>query len=104
MKNWLGLFAALVVLGLIIEHWQTILVVVGVVLGVGLAVAMIAAAAPKIRGATERALEARRNAADMERARRSSLKARAMTQHEWYLEGSDRGVYGEFPPVDLDKL
>nr|WP_240959838.1 hypothetical protein [Rhodococcus sp. HNM0563] len=100
----MGLFAALVVLGLIIEHWQTILVALGIIIGVVVAVAMIAAAAPKIRGATERALEARRNAAEMERARRSRLRARAMTQHDWYLEGSDRGIYGEFPPVDLDKL
>ncbi|MEE2061500.1 hypothetical protein [Rhodococcus artemisiae] len=104
MKNWLGLFAALVVLGLIIEHWQTILVVLGIIFGVVLAVAMIAAAAPKLRGATERALETRRNAAEMERARRSGLRARALTQHDWYLGGSDRGVYGEFPPIDLAKL
>ncbi|MEE2033625.1 hypothetical protein [Rhodococcus chondri] len=100
MKQFLIFFAALMILGLVVEYWR-ILVVLIVVL------ALVAAAVPvaaMIRDAAKRTLEAERDRDDRARAERSRLAARAKTQHEWYLEGDARGIYGAYPPADLDTL
>lgn len=39
---------------------------------------------------------------ELDAQRQVALSARADAQHEEALSGSDNGIYGEFPPVDLD--
>lgn len=101
MKNVVGFFAFLFVVGLIMEHWR-------VLLGVIVLVAIVAAAIPLAdrsyklaRTAWERSREERRDRIARERAERSRLAARADEQHTQYLNGDARGIYGEFPPDDL---
>jgi uncharacterized membrane protein (Fun14 family) len=33
--------------------------------------------------------------------KRDSLVARADQQHAWVLAGDDRGIYGDFPPMQI---
>ena len=36
---------------------------------------------------------------EAERRRLAGLMGRADAQHNWTLQGDDRGLYGEYPPV-----
>lgn len=47
------------------------------------------------------ALAARRDRLDGQRAAAVALAARAQIQHEQYLAGDDRGLYGEYRPSPL---
>lgn len=104
MKQFLAFFAIIMVIGLLIDHWKLIL-------GLGIAVALVAAAiefttkaGKLVREAWEQARLKRRDRSENARMERSRLATRADTQHELYMDGDSRGVYGEFPPADLDKL
>lgn len=100
MKQFLALLAALVVLGLIMEYWKLLL-------GLLVLCAIVAAALPlAIMGwdAGVRAYKARQDRAEAARMEVGRLAARASLQHGFYLDGDRRGIYGEFPPVDLDKI
>lgn len=91
MRNLFGVLAALMVLGLILNYWAIILLVVGVVLaGMGLVAGI------------SKLWEQYRDQADRRHARYSALAARAETEHQWYLEGDPRGIYGAYPPADPD--
>ncbi|MFF2115614.1 hypothetical protein, partial [Rhodococcus koreensis] len=46
----------------------------------------------------------RRKRIKQRRGRGAELARRADAQHEQYLAGDDRGVYGGFRPVDLDRV
>ncbi|MFZ2529426.1 MAG: hypothetical protein WAX14_17520 [Rhodococcus sp. (in: high G+C Gram-positive bacteria)] len=104
MKQFLAFVAVIMVLGLVIDHWRLIL-------GLGVAVALVAAAieftakaGKLVREAWEQARLRKRDRSENARMERSRLKTRADAQHELYMKGDSRGVYGEFPPADLDKL
>ncbi|MCQ4120436.1 hypothetical protein [Rhodococcus tibetensis] len=92
MKNVVTVAVALLVLALVLRHWKLILVTVA--FGV-LAYAAILAA----RAWWRRRAEARQKAL----AREELLATRAQQQHEQYLAGDDRGVYGVFTPADPDR-
>lgn len=32
------------------------------------------------------------------------LRLRATMQHNWVLRGDSRGIYGDYPPLDLDAM
>ncbi|MGW0043944.1 hypothetical protein [Rhodococcus sp. NPDC003348] len=85
--GWIG---AAIVLVLVLSLWMLILgaIVLGVV-GWG---------SYKLGSA---ALARRRDRLNGERAQASALAARAQIQHEQYLAGDDRGVYGEYRPASL---
>ncbi len=52
----------------------------------------------RVIGSQLRLAQARRQAA----ARRDALTvARADRQHRWVLTGDDRGIYGDYPVIDL---
>jgi hypothetical protein len=52
----------------------------------------------RVVGSQLRLAQARRQAA----ARRDALTvARADRQHSWVLTGDDRGIYGDYPVIDL---
>jgi hypothetical protein len=36
-----------------------------------------------------------------ERRRLAGLRGRAEAQHNWTLQGDDRGLYGEYPPAAI---
>lgn len=85
--GWIG---ALIVLMFLLSFWTLILATVvlcGLVWG-----------AWKLGGAD---LAARRDRLDGQRAAAFALAVRAQIQHEQYLAGDDRGVYGEYRPVSL---
>jgi len=100
VKEFLGLLLIVVVIGQIVEHWHFIVLVFAVLAGTAV-LGLLGVQAGK---AWKRAHKERQDQADMARAQRSRLEARARHQNDWFLEGDSRGVYGEFPPVDLDKL
>jgi ABC-type Fe3+-siderophore transport system permease subunit len=41
---------------------------------------------------------------DAQYEKRAALVARADQQHAWVLAGDDRGVYGDYPPKQIDRL
>jgi hypothetical protein len=94
MKQILTILAALLIVGWTISFWKVIL---GVALVAALVWGVYAVGVPSWRRRQGRALD-RRNG---ETARRSGLAARAQIQHEQYLAGDDRGVYGNYRPTDL---
>ena len=94
MKNVVGLFVAIILLGWIISYWK---VIIGVALVAAVIWGMYALGVPWWRKRQARSVD-RRNG---ETARRSALAARAQIQHEQYLVGDDRGLYGDYRPVDL---
>lgn len=100
MKQFLAFFAAIIVLGLIIEYWK-ILVLILVVIGAAVATyPFVLLLAKRVRHAHT----ARRERAVRARDEQARLASRARVEHQWYLEGNPRGVFGEYPPVDLDRL
>lgn len=98
MKDAWPLIAVLVVVGLVITYWKVLLTIAAVIV-----VLMVSAwAIPEfVVPWWHRRRELTRDRRNAETARRSSLAARADTQHERYLEGDPRGIYGDYPPADL---
>ncbi|NKS62357.1 hypothetical protein GS966_19940 [Rhodococcus hoagii] len=91
MKNlfvWIGAF---LVIAFLLTYWK-------VIVSVALLAAVIYGAYLAASAWTHR----RRERLNGERARRSALSARAEAQHQQYLAGEDRGLYGEFKPAPLD--
>lgn len=85
-----GLFVGIV---FVINHWQVLLAIAA-----GLAVGKLLMVAVR-RGLAD--WKAHRQA-QAEKARQ--LLWDAKQQHRAYLEGSDLGLYGKYPPVDLRSL
>ncbi|MEV0947242.1 hypothetical protein [Rhodococcus sp. NPDC049939] len=94
MKNTFSWFGAFLVLAFILSFWKLI---VAAAIIAGLVWAGVAFGIPWWQR-RQRAAVDRRNG---ETARRSALRARADIQHQQYLAGEDRGIYGEFPPAPL---
>lgn len=90
MKQFVALIVAVVVLSLVLSHWQTIVAVV--VAGVLVWLAVLAVSVLRAR---------RVNARRQERGRQSLLARRAQVQHEQYLEDDERGTFGNYRPADL---
>lgn len=87
----LGVVAAFVVLAIVLTYWKLlvgILVVGAVAVGAHLAIGEW-----RFR---------RRKRIRIERGRAARLAARAQMQHEQYLAGDDRGLYGNYRPSSLD--
>lgn len=93
MKELLGLFAVFLVIAFIVNWWK---VIVGVILAAAIAYGVYAA----LTGW----LQLRKEAREREAERVKQLIANANSQHHSYLKGHDRGLYGSYKPVDLDKL
>lgn len=91
MRTVLTVVGAFFVLGLVLAAWK--ILVVGFVL-VGLIWGGFALSGTLI--------EKRRDRLNGERATNSALAARAQIQHEQFLAGEARGIYGVFPPASLD--
>ncbi|NKS20865.1 hypothetical protein GS467_06525 [Rhodococcus hoagii] len=87
----LGFIAAFVALALILTYWKLL---VGI-----LVLAAVAVAAYLTIGEWR---FRRQKRIRIERGRASRLAARAETQHEQYLAGDERGLYGNYRPADLD--
>lgn len=89
---------AFLVVAFVINFWK-------VLLGIAVAIAVVAFLVWAIPTLAVPWWRRRRAAAQDRRngevARRSGLAARATTQHERYLAGDPRGIYGEYPPADL---
>ncbi|EME19591.1 hypothetical protein [Rhodococcus triatomae] len=77
--------------GLILTYWKLL---------VGLALAALVVWGAYVGGAVW--WRKRQDRLNGERAERSRLAARADHQHQQYLAGEDRGLFGEFNPTPLD--
>ncbi|NKU55007.1 hypothetical protein GS881_15785 [Rhodococcus hoagii] len=91
MKNFLALFVAILALGFVLSYWKWIVgaLVFGLVVwGLYLAIARLA--------------HKRRDHLNGVRARSSALATRAQIQHDQYLAGDERGLYGNYRPAALD--
>ncbi|MBM4522534.1 hypothetical protein GS462_21885 [Rhodococcus hoagii] len=91
MKAALGWIGAFLVLALLLTYWKWL--VGGLVLGLIIWGMYLAVAALSRK---------RRDHLNGVRAKNSALAARAQIQHDQYLEGDERGVYGNFRPEPLD--
>lgn len=83
------------VLGFVLAFWQWI---VGAAVIAALVWVIYRFGLPWLRRQQEQAAD-RRNG---EIARQSALAARAQIQHEQYLAGDDRGIYGQYRPEPLE--
>ncbi len=93
MREFLGFFALLLVIGFVVSYWK-------VLLGI-LVIAAVGAVAWFV---LKYLLEQQREARARDAARVQELTQNAAAQHHSYLQGFDHGIYGNYPPVDLDKL
>ncbi|AYA25540.1 hypothetical protein SAMN02745947_02089 [Rhodococcus rhodochrous J3] len=93
MREFLAFFAILLVIGFVISYWE-------VFLGI-LVIAVVGAVAWFV---LKYLLEQHREARARNAARAHELTQNAAAQHHSYLQGFDHGIYGNYPPVDLDKL
>lgn len=91
MKIALAWIGAFIMLALVLTHWKWL--VGAAVLGLVAWGGYLAVAALRTR---------RQDWLNGRRARSSALAARAQIQHERYLEGDERGVYGKYRPTSLD--
>ena len=91
MKGFVYFIVAMFVLSIIVRIWLFLVVAAGVIF----AGFLIWAIADTICEAYEKRETARREA-------RAAVAARADAQHQQYLTGKSSGIYGEFPPVNLD--
>ena len=103
MQGLIGLLMVLFVIAMIIEFFWfivAVLVVIGFSVGsVALAVMLVGHASGRAEDRAGLAAESGRNRV----GRAAALVARADQQHRWYLEGDPRGIYGQYPPVALDR-
>ena len=98
MKQFLTFVAAIIVLGLIIEYWTILVLILVVIAAAATTYPLVLLLGKMIRDA-HTARQERAVAARDERARSAS---RAKVEHQWYPERNPQGVYGQYPPVDLD--
>jgi hypothetical protein len=91
MKGALGFIGAFFVLALVIAWWK---VIVGAIILAGVIWAGTVLAA--------KGIEKRRGRLNAERGERAKIAARAQAQHEQYLTGDARGIYGRYTPANLD--
>lgn len=91
MKNVVALIAAFVALALLVTYWKWL--VAAAMLGLIVWGGYLAIATLAYR---------RRDRLNGVRARNSALAARAQMQHEQYLAGDERGLYGTYRPAPLD--
>lgn len=95
-----GIAAIMLVISLIVRFWAWILGAIGVVLVAWLLVVLIEHGVTALAHRREK----RARAAELQRAERAELLTRAHVQHEAFLRGDPRGIYGIYPPVDLPDL
>ncbi|EOM74604.1 hypothetical protein DW322_03365 [Rhodococcus rhodnii] len=91
MRSLFAWIAAFLVLAFLLSYWKWIVgaVVLGIVVwGVYMATTALG--------------HKRRDHLNGVRARQSALAARAQIQHEQYLAGDERGLYGNYRPASLD--
>ena len=74
--------ALLFAVAVVVKYWWLIVGIVCVIVAVY-----------RVRGAVARHAER----VEAERRRLAELAARADQQHDWVMEGDERGVYGEYP-------
>jgi ABC-type Fe3+-siderophore transport system permease subunit len=79
-------FVLLIFIGAIVKFWAWIAAVLGALMVFGLLL--------WLTFSVERRVDAREEM-------RAGLVARADQQHAWILAGDDRGVYGEYPPMQI---
>ncbi|REE74374.1 hypothetical protein C8E05_3809 [Rhodococcus wratislaviensis] len=89
MKAFVALIAAVLLIGWLLHYWQA-------VLGAVLVGALVYAAALGGRSWWRRRAD--------HRWQQELLADEAQRQHEQYLAGEMAGVYGNFRPVDLDRV
>ena len=85
-SSWLGLLGVLLVVGLIIQYWY-------VIVGVALLVGMVFLAS--------HLWEERAKRGQLAAAQDAALCARADYEHQQFLRGDPRGLYGQFQPPPL---
>jgi len=97
MKVVVGFVAALIALVLIknvflaiAANWLTILLVFAAIIGVVL-----------VGTFAKTFIDINREGHKLAKQQRAELLARAVNQNAAYLQGEDRGVYGDFPPAKL---
>lgn len=104
MRGILAFLAVLLVIGFVAEYWRMLLALCFI----GVAVACAIAWMPTVTRAAARKWAAfqqhRRQQREQVRMEQARLAARADEEHELYLRGDARGIYGQFPPADLDEL
>ncbi|NKR72891.1 hypothetical protein GS492_09575 [Rhodococcus hoagii] len=91
MKAALGWIGAFLVLAFLLTYWKWLVggLVLGLIMwGMYLAIAVLA--------------HKRRDHLNGVRARNSALATRAQIQHDQYLAGDERGLYGSYRPAPLD--
>jgi len=93
MKELLGLLTVFFVITFIINWWKVLL---GIIALAGITYAAYAAFAGWWKLCSEQRHQ--------EAARIEQLHDNANAQHHSYMQGFDHGVYGNYPPIDLDKL
>ncbi|NKR28930.1 hypothetical protein GS538_11705 [Rhodococcus hoagii] len=91
MKNFLALFVAILALGFVLSYWKWI--VGALVVGVVVLIVYMSVSTANFHRRKDRANQ---------RARNHALAARAQAQHEQYLDGDERGLYGNYRPASLD--
>ncbi|MEE2033623.1 hypothetical protein [Rhodococcus chondri] len=91
MKQLVAGIAVLMVIGLVVEHWAIILMVIGLVVSV-----------VSLWAFGTHLLSRRRARHSNNLAEQNRLAARADIEHQHYLAGDDRGIYGSHMPADLD--
>lgn len=93
MRELLGLLAAFLLIAFVINWWQVILAVL-LIVGIGYTA----------YAAFGGWWQLRREAKAVEAERVKRLIADANAQHHSYMEGFEHGLYGNYKPVDLDRL
>ncbi|WP_343466426.1 hypothetical protein AAI421_17850 [Rhodococcus aetherivorans] len=86
--QWIAVIAIVLLVGLVLTFWKTIL---------GALAALVLA------GAALWAWQALRSRVKERREQAAALAARADREHALFLEGKDAGVYGRYSPIDLDR-
>lgn len=91
MQGFLGIAVIVIVIAMIVSWWQWI---VGCVL-----VAVLGWLAYRVVKQLNDASRARKESAEQQL---KTLEENASLQHQLYLQGDDRGIYGDYQPAKLD--
>lgn len=86
--QWIAVFAIVLLVGLAVTFWKTILGALAVLVLAGAALWAWQALRIRVKGRRDQA---------------AALAARADREHALFLEGKDAGVYGRYSPIDLDR-
>ena len=78
------LLAALIAVALVVKFWPVLVAIVGLIVAVYWG---------------RRVADRHAERIEAERRRLAGLMGRADAQHNWTLQGDDRGLYDEYPPV-----